>query len=123
MEHLIEDPLHFSRVVRSRGLLFVSGLTGTAADGTVSPDPEEQFELLFARLHHFLAAAGATVGDLVEITTYHVDFEGTFDTFLAVKDRHLTRPFPAWTAVGTTRLITPGTLAELRAIAEDPRVS
>lgn len=38
------DQWHFSHVVRARGLLFLSGVTGTDVEGHVDPDPARQFE-------------------------------------------------------------------------------
>lgn len=37
--------------------------------------------------------------------------------FMAVRDRYLMAPYPAWTAIGVAELIVPGGLVELRAIA------
>ena len=37
--------------------------------------------------------------------------------FMAVKDRYLREPYPAWTAIGVAELIVPGGLVELRAVA------
>jgi enamine deaminase RidA (YjgF/YER057c/UK114 family) len=127
MEHLIdpatagfEHQWHFSHVVRSRGLLFLSGVTGTGADGRVAEDPREQFEQVFTHLRQCLNAAGAGLADLVEITTYHVDLRTHLQAFITVKDAYLPSPYPAWSAIGVSQLITPGALAELRAVAEDP---
>lgn len=127
MEHLLdqqtsefEGQWHFSHVVRSRGLLLLSGVTGTRTDGTVDVDPEQQFEQLFTHLRQYLAAAGADLGSLIEITTYHVRLREYLDVFVTVKDRHLLRPYPAWSAIGVSEVITPEALVELRAVAEDP---
>jgi enamine deaminase RidA (YjgF/YER057c/UK114 family) len=127
MEHIIdpatagfEDQWHFSHIVRSRGLLFLSGVTGTRADGRVAEDPSEQFEQLFTHLRQYLNAAGASLDGLVEITTYHVDLRTHLQAFTTVKDAYLSSPYPAWSAIGVSQLITPGALVELRAVAEDP---
>jgi enamine deaminase RidA (YjgF/YER057c/UK114 family) len=127
MEHItdpatagFEDQWHFSHVVRSRGLLFLSGVTGTGTDGRVAEDPGEQFEQLFTHLRQYLNAAGASLGDVVEMTTYHVGLRTHLRAFTMVKDAYLPRPYPAWSAIGVSQLITPGALVELRAIAEDP---
>jgi enamine deaminase RidA (YjgF/YER057c/UK114 family) len=112
---------HFSHVVAAGGLLLLSGVTGTHADGTVSPDPEEQFERAFAHLRRYLAAAGASLADVAEITSYYVGLREHLETFMAVKDRHLVKPYPAWSAIGVAELITEGALVELRAVAVAPR--
>ena len=115
-----EDHLHFSHVVAARGLLLLSGVTGTDSDGRVASSPGDQFEQAFVHLRRHLEAAGATLRDIVEMTSYHVDLRQHLDAFVATKDRHLTAPYPAWTAVGVSELITEGTLVELRAVAVDP---
>jgi enamine deaminase RidA (YjgF/YER057c/UK114 family) len=127
MDHIIdpatagfEGQWHFSHVVRSRGLLFLSGVTGTGTDGRVAEDPGEQSERLFRHLRQYLNAAVASLDDLVEITTYHVGLHTHLRAFTRVKDAYLPGPYPAWSAIGVSQLITPGALVELRAIAEDP---
>ncbi|VXC56225.1 RidA family protein [Nocardioides sp. AX2bis] len=118
-----EDPAvrwRFRHVVRSRGLLLCSGVTGVRADGTVDPDPATQFHQAFAHLEAVLATAGATTADLVELTTYHVGLREHFLAFAAVKDEHVPAPYPAWSAIGIAELVVPGTLVEIRAVAEDP---
>jgi enamine deaminase RidA (YjgF/YER057c/UK114 family) len=124
MEHYVvagldvfEEQWHFSHVVATNGLLLLSGVTGTNARGEVSPDPQEQFEQAFAHLRQYLAAAGATMESIVEMTTYHVDLREHLDDFMTVKDRHIHRPYPAWSAIGVSELITPGALVELRVVA------
>ena len=113
MDHIIdpatagfEDQWHFSHVVRSRGLLFLSGVTGTGADGRVAEDPGEQSEQLFRHLRQCLDAARASLDDLVEITTYHVDLHTYLQAFTRVKDAYLPGPYPAWSAIGVSQLIT-----------------
>ena len=127
MEHLVDpeatavaEAWHFSHVVRSRGLIFLSGVMGTRSDGSVPADPEEQLGLLFGHLRRQLGLAGAGPADLVEITTFHVGLREHLATFARVRDAHLAAPYPAWTAIGVAELVTPGALVELRAVAEDP---
>ena len=127
MDHIIapglagfEDEWHFSHVVRDAGLLFASGVTGTDDRGHVDADPATQFELAFTHLRMYLDAAGASLGDILELTTYHVELRRHLAAFTAVKDRHIRKPYPAWSAIGVTELITPGTLVEIRAIARAP---
>lgn len=129
MDHLLDpaagpdDPAarwHYSHVVRSGGLLHCSGVTGVRPDGTVDPDPTTQFRRAFEHLEAALALAGATAADLVELTSYHVGLREHFLAFAAVKDEHVPAPYPAWSAIGVAELVVPGTLVEIRAVAEDP---
>ena len=128
MDHLtvpelaaFEPEWHFSHVVRVSGLLLLSGVTATSERGHVTADPHEQFEQAFAHLGLYLTAAGAGWSDVAELTSYHVGLRRHLDAFVAVKDRFLRHPYPAWSAIGVAELITPGALVELRVIARDPR--
>jgi enamine deaminase RidA (YjgF/YER057c/UK114 family) len=115
-----EDDWHFSHVVRDRGLLLLSGTTGTDEDGHVSSDPETQFEQAFRHLELYLRAGGAGFADVLELTSYHVELRRHLDVFRAVKDRWMKKPYSAWSAIGVSELITPGALVELRVVARDP---
>jgi enamine deaminase RidA (YjgF/YER057c/UK114 family) len=116
-----EQQWHLSHVVTTRGLLLLSGVTGTHVDGVVSSDPSEQFERAFVHLRRYLEAAGASIDDLVEMTSYHVGLRQHLPAFVAVKDQHIAAPYPAWSAIGVSELITEGALVEIRAVAVDPR--
>lgn len=141
----VYDNWHFAPAVVSNGLIFCSGIIGTSPDGEPPAedglagaqatadaptnaltelmavrDPEAQFATAFEALRAILQAAGAELSDVVEITTYHVDMSRHMATFMAVKDRYLPPPFPAWTAIGVAELIVPGGLMEIRAVAEAP---
>jgi enamine deaminase RidA (YjgF/YER057c/UK114 family) len=115
-----EADWHFSHVVRHGDTLYLSGVTGTDADGTVAADPTEQFEQAFAHLRRYLETAGATMGDVLEMTTYHVGLRRHLAAFTAVKDRHVGPPYPAWSAIGVSELITEGALVEIRVVARAP---
>jgi enamine deaminase RidA (YjgF/YER057c/UK114 family) len=111
---------HLAPVLETGVFLFLSGQTGTRPDGSVSPDPETQFRDAFGSIEANLAAAGAGFADVVEMTTYHVDLRKHLDVFIKVKDEHVHAPYPAWSAIGVTELITEGTLVEIRVIARRP---
>jgi enamine deaminase RidA (YjgF/YER057c/UK114 family) len=99
----------------------LSGVTGTGVDGRVSNDPAEQFDQAFLHLRQCLEAAGASMAAIVEMTTYHVGLREHLRTFTAAKDRHIVAPYPAWSAIGVSELITEGALVEIRVIAIDSR--
>lgn len=127
MDHIIvpglagfETDWHFSHVVRERGLLLLSGVTGTDAAGAIASDPAEQFEQAWRHLGLYLARANASMDDILEMTTYHVGLRQHLATFVEVKDRHIAAPYPAWSAIGVAELITDGALVEIKIIAQDP---
>jgi len=114
------DDWHLSPVLDSGDFLFFSGITGTHPDLSVAADPETQFRDTFGFLRANLAVAGLTIDHIVDMTTYHVGLRAHLNTFIKVKDEFVQAPYPAWTAIGVTELITEGTLVEIRIIAKRP---
>jgi enamine deaminase RidA (YjgF/YER057c/UK114 family) len=111
------DQFHFAPAVRSNGMLLCSGQIGIGPDGKAPADPTEQFTLAFEGVKAVLAEAGLDFTDIVEMTTYHVGLQQHLPAFMAVKDRYVEAPFPAWTAIGVSELAFPGGLAEVRVTA------
>ena len=103
--HALYDNHKYSAAVRSGDLLFVSGQVGSRDDGSPEPEFEAQVARAFENLKAVLAAAGATLDDVIDVTTFHTDPEKQLDTVLSVKDKNFdTKPYPSWTAVGMTWL-------------------
>lgn len=116
----IYDDWHVAPAVRVGDLLLCSGVLGLAGDGSVPPEPTAQYEQLFANLGDLLRDAGAGLGDIVDIVSFHVDLPNQIGPFGAVKDRHVGPPYPAWTAVevaGVGAGAYPGLLAEVKITA------
>ena len=109
---------HLSPIVDTGEFVFLSGVTGTHPDLSVSSDPESQFRDTFKFLEANLEVANLKFSDVVEMTTYHVNLREHLNTFRKVKDEFITQPYPAWSAIGVTELITEGTLIEIRVIAQ-----
>ncbi len=114
------DQWHFSPVLDTGAFVFFSGVTGVRADGSVASDPEEQIGDVFAFLADNLEVAGLSFDDVVEMTSYHVGLREHLAAFIKVKDAHVSAPYPAWTAIGVSELITEGTIIEVRIIAKRP---
>lgn len=103
--HALYEAHGYSAAVRSDDLLFVSGQVGSRTDGTPEPDFEAQVRLAFANLEATLAAAGCTLDDIVDVTSFHTDPENQMGIVLTVKDEKLPQtPLPNWTAVGVNWL-------------------
>lgn len=112
------DEWHLSPGLDTGAYVFLSGVTGCRPDGTVAADAAEQFHDAFRFLGDTLAAGDLTWGDIVEMTTYHVDLRKHLDDFIRVKDEFIRPPYPAWSCIGTPELITEGTLVEIRVICQ-----
>jgi enamine deaminase RidA (YjgF/YER057c/UK114 family) len=113
----VPDRWHFAPVVDTGEFVFLSGITGVRPDGSLSDDPETQFRDTFRFVAMHLETAGLRFADIVEMTTYHVLLRKHLKAFIKVKDEFVRMPYPAWTAIGITELITEGTLLEIRIVA------
>lgn len=117
--HALYEAHGYSPAIVSGDLLFVSGQVGSREDGSPEPDFVTQVERAFTNLKAVLAAAGATLDDIVDVTTFHTDPEKQFGDVMAAKSRHFaTKPYPNWTAVGVTWLS--GFDFEIKVIARLP---
>lgn len=109
----------FSPAVRAGDLLFLTGATGGAPDGTMPPDAAAQAQNALSKVEAILAAAGAGVDAVVEVTSFQADVAASFDAVQVALEARLGTPLPAWTAVeaGPRR---PGAPVEFRAVAHAP---
>ncbi|MBI2239514.1 MAG: RidA family protein [Magnetospirillum gryphiswaldense] len=117
--HALYDAHGYSAAIRSGDLLFVSGQVGSRPDGSPEPDFETQVRLAFSNLKATLAAAGCTLDDVIDVTSFHTDPEHQFAAIMAVKGENFpSPPYPNWTAVGVTWLA--GFDFEIKVIARIP---
>jgi enamine deaminase RidA (YjgF/YER057c/UK114 family) len=112
------DRYHYAPAVRVGDTVIVSGIPAGLGDTY-----EAKVTAMFEELERVLAAAGASLADVVEITTFHADvtdtasFEAEFVRFQAIHERFFRDGYPAWTAVGTTALLDERAPVEMRAVA------
>lgn len=111
------DLFKYSPAVKARGLVFIAGQVGIRPDGSVPDSAEEQIDLAFKRLGAILEHEGLGFEDLVELVSYHVRIDEQLTTFREVKDKYITRDFPAWTILGVASLARPNLLIEIKAVA------
>ncbi|MCP3991807.1 MAG: RidA family protein [Actinomycetia bacterium] len=107
---------HFAPATKVGNTVYCSGVIGTQGS-SVPDDAAEEFALAFKGLGEVLEAAGATFGDVVEMTSFHVDMSQHLAAFTAAKDAAISEPYPAWTAIGCTELAFPGARAEIKVTA------
>ena len=107
--------------------LYVSGvIIGPApGEGTDAAAFEAQTARAFQALDQMLKAAGASFDDVVMINSFHV-WEGEnvgvtrmqqIEIMNKVRAGYTAAPHPAWTAVGTTGLLSPTGIVEVQLIA------
>jgi enamine deaminase RidA (YjgF/YER057c/UK114 family) len=110
----------YTQVVTGRGrLVVVSGQLALDAEGALvgGDDPEAQARQVFANLRRGLAAAGATLGDVVKLTCFVLDI-AHLPAIRRARDEVVdTDAPPASTAVAVVALALPGALLEIEAWA------
>ena len=111
------DALKMSPAIVSGDLVFLTGVTGSDADGRMSSDPETQMRHAFEKIGVVLRTDGLTFRSIVEMTTYHVGLREHFDVFDRVRLDYLSEPYPAWTAVEVAGLRREGAIVEIRVVA------
>lgn len=112
------DDYHYAPAVRVGDTVIVSGIPA-GGEGSY----EEQVRRMFERARRTLEASGTKLSDVVEINTFHAQprdsaaFNAEFERFLKVHKEYFPEGYPAWTAVGTTALLAPGAVVEMRLVA------
>jgi enamine deaminase RidA (YjgF/YER057c/UK114 family) len=115
----VYEKIGYAPAVKVGNTVYVSGQIGRDSTMRLVGDREAQMVQAFDNLQLVLEAAGATLADVVDLTTFHTDMRD-LPLFMQVRDRYLqSHPRPAWTAVGAHMLGGgPGYIIEIKAIAE-----
>ena len=113
----VYNKIHYAPAVRVGDTIYVSGQIGRDENMQLVEGREPQIVQAFENLKKVLSAAGATMEDIVDLTSFHTDMRD-LPLFMQIKDRYLQRDFPAWTASGAASLCgSPGYIIEIKAVA------
>lgn len=105
----------FAPALKVGDTIYVSGMIARlSGEGTYEERYANGLRNLFAQLEEILAEAGASLDDIVEITSFHTDLPRQMETALRVRRELMNLPHPAWTAVGTTSLAIPDGQTEIK---------
>jgi enamine deaminase RidA (YjgF/YER057c/UK114 family) len=117
----VYEKIRYAPALKVGSTLYVSGQIGRNAAMELVEGREAQIVQAFENLKLVLAAAGASMSDVVDLTTFHTDMRD-LPLFMEVRDRYITTdPLPAWTAVGAHMLGgTAGYIVEIKAVAVLP---
>jgi len=117
----VYEKIRYAPALKVGSTLYVSGQIGRNAAMELVEGREAQIVQAFENLKLLLAAAGASMSDVVDLTTFHTDMRD-LPLFMEVRDRYITTdPLPAWTAVGAHMLGgTAGYIVEIKAVAVLP---
>ena len=113
----VYEQIHYAPGVLVGNTLYVSGQIGRNAAMQLVEGTEAQIVQAFDNLKNVVEAAGGTMTDIVDLTSYHTDMRD-LKTFMQVRDRYFSADYPAWTAIGAAQLGgSPGYLVEIKAVA------
>jgi enamine deaminase RidA (YjgF/YER057c/UK114 family) len=105
--------------VRSGNFIFVAGTVGWRADGQVPSDFREQARQMYENVKAVLAAAGASMADVVSTTTYLVRVSD-YPVLNEVRRSYFEKDPPSSAVVVVKELVRPDLLVEVEAVAEAP---
>jgi 2-iminobutanoate/2-iminopropanoate deaminase len=112
----------YSQAIVANGFVFCSGMAGIdPTTGSIPEGIEAQTEQALLNLGAVLAAAGASMDDVVKTTIFYADAED-FSRLNEVYARHMPDPPPARSAPANVRLPR-GLLVSIEAIAVLPALS
>lgn len=124
------DNIGYAPARRAGDTVFLSGMIVGRAEGEGSDVAafKEQARRTFRNLGVVLEAAGLGFENVAMINTFHVwdtpHFSGSRDdqinALAEVKGEFMREPHPAWTAVGTTGLLSDAGIVEIQLIAHAP---
>ena len=94
----------FAPAVRAGDMLYLSGVVVNLKEGETTANITPAVERAFDEIELVLKEAGASWADVVDVTSYVIDLDRDMGPMWAVKEKRVPAPYPAWTAIGTTRL-------------------
>ena len=111
----------YSHAAKAGGLVFVAGQIAQDVEGALvgKGDIEAQAVQIFENLKAVLASAGATLDDVVKLTTYTTSLAYR-PKIAEVRARYFKSYFPPNTFVVVASLATPEYLLEIEAVAATP---
>lgn len=116
-ERKFQEQFGYSDAVVIDGTVYMSGVVAGPRSGETL---EAAYERTFARLGRILERAGADWGDVVDMTSYHTDLTTQLGPISTIKHKYIKPPFPAWTAIGVSRLVPDRGVTEIKLVARLP---
>ncbi len=112
------DSWGFAPAIKIDNVVYVSGVVAVLeGEGSYEQRYASGLRSALQRIDRILNEAGASLDDVVDITTFHTDLQRQIETAVAVRMKAMKPPHPAWTAVGTTALAVPDGTTEIKVIA------
>lgn len=118
-ERAIQEAWGFNDAIVVAGTIYLSGIVVGPREGEA--DLAAAYTRAYERIGAVLRRAGASWDDVVDITSFHTDLTTQMPAIVAVQKRYIKAPFPAWTAIGVSRLIPDRGITEIKIVARKPK--
>ena len=112
----LEPVSHYCHAVRAGDRIWISGTVGIDANGVVSKNSVEQFEVAIRNLDAALQKAGGVVSDVVKVTIFLTNIEDR-SRINPIRQRYFGEHRPASTLIEVSQLALPELKVEIEAEA------
>ena len=112
----LEPVSHYCHVVRAGDFIYLSGMVGMKADGTIPPDTVSQFEIALKSIDTCLRQAGGRADQVVKVLVFMTDVTERA-SINPIRQRYFGEHKPASTLVEVKALVDPRMKVEIEAVA------
>lgn len=112
----IQQDWGFADAVVTGETIYLSGVVAGLRPGET--DLQIAYDRAFQRIGKILERAGGSWDDVVDITSFHTDLKSQMPAIVAVKNKYVHAPPPAWTAIQVVRLIPDAGITEIKITAK-----
>ena len=114
-ERKFQEDWGYADAVVTGDMIYLSGVVAGVRAGET--DLKLAYDRAFQRIGDVLKRSGANWDDVVDITSFHTDLTTQMPAIVAVKNRYIKAPPPAWTAIQVSRLIPDSGITEIKIVA------
>ena len=112
----LEPVSHYCHVVKAGDFIYLSGMVGMKADGTIPPDTVNQFEIALKSIDTCLRQAGGRADQVVKVLVFMTDVTERA-SINPIRQRYFGEHKPASTLVEVKALVDPRMKVEIEAVA------
>ena len=112
----LEPVSHYCHVVKAGGFVWLSGMVGMKADGTIPEGTVEQFEIALKTIDNCLREAGGKTNQIVKVQIFMTDISER-SSINPIRIEYFGDHKPASTLVEVSALVDPRMRVEIEAVA------
>jgi len=120
-ERKFQEDWGYADAVVTGDTIYLSGVVAGVHPGETDLQPA--YDRAFRHIGKILERAGAGWDDVVDITSFHTDLKTQMPAIVAVKNKYIHAPPPAWTAIQVVRLIPDAGITEIKIVAKLPKAT